>query len=1094
MSTTISPPRPAPVVPADITARRRQDRPIPTRRRTGRAGGLVVACILDEFSYTAFSGEADLAPLTMKNWRVELTAAQPDLLLVESAWRGHRQKWWNTVHHHGPELTGIVEWCRERGIPTAFWNKEDPVHFNTFLTTAGMFDAVFTTDLDCVPRYKKELRHENVHFLPFAAQPAESNPAETFERVEGCAFAGAFYEKYPERLADLAELSRELSRDGRRFDIYDRNQGSDMPGYMFPAEYQNQIVGGALTPDMLDIPYKGYTANLNLNSVKQSQSMFARRVFEVMASNTVVISNFSRGLRLMFGDLAITTDSGSEVRRRLEALECQPHGIERLRAMALRKVLAEHTYADRLSFIAEKAGSDLTSAESEIVGLIASVGSSEAARSVIDTVKSQRFADIRCVLIGIDLVQTDPRILTAASVEDALNQLRGAGCTAVGALAPTDHYGPNYVLDLVHTLRWADVPAAGHSEFYEASPGAESVLSRRNHGASYTLQPSLALSRSLLRLDSLDAWTNSGSDPLVLDATGPGFSVGVTEYCRRGKGLADEQLAPCRELPIDTGMPLEALRAFADGQRMEQTTDHDLPVLDLAPHVGSLHPAKNLTVEEDSEGHVLIVSTLAAGQHTYAVFQRDFPVDTLPQCEVPTVYLDAPPGLEFMLVIYYFNGAGKRISHDFVRPRVNNTLTIPAESVQVRFGLRVSGPGEALIKAIFLEHFKVPHQPLLTRSRTLVATNVYPSYDNLYRNGFVHSRTRSYLESGERSDVLRVGRHSDTSFSEFEDIDTAWIDSETFDKTLAEGVADRVLVHFLDRGIWDAVRKYPDLGQVTVWVHGAEVQPWWRRQYNYTTPEELEAAKPASDERLAFWREVFNEIPDNLHFVFVSQYFADEVFEDVGIALDQSRYTVIHNPIDTDIFTYSPKPRAQNRKVLTIRPYASAKYANDLSVAAILELKDRPGFGEIDFRIIGDGALFDEILNPLRDLPNVKIERGFLTHSEIAAIHKEYGIFLTPTRMDAQGVSRDEAMSSGLVPITSAVAAIPEFVDEECGFLAPSEDHIGLAEAIWAIAQDGNLFERLSKAAARRVREQTASSVILPLELSLIFGDTAGSH
>jgi glycosyltransferase involved in cell wall biosynthesis len=39
-----------------------------------------------------------------------------------------------------------------------------------------------------------------------------------------------------------------------------------------------------------------------------------------------------------------------------------------------------------------------------------------------------------------------------------------------------------------------------------------------------------------------------------------------------------------------------------------------------------------------------------------------------------------------------------------------------------------------------------------------------------------------------------------------------------------------------------------------------------------------------------------------------------------------------------------------------------------------------------------------------------------------------------PSRTDTQGVSRDEAMSSGLVPVTNAVAAIPEFVDDtvEC--------------------------------------------------------------
>ena len=52
-------------------------------------------------------------------------------------------------------------------------------------------------------------------------------------------------------------------------------------------------------------------------------------------------------------------------------------------------------------------------------------------------------------------------------------------------------------------------------------------------------------------------------------------------------------------------------------------------------------------------------------------------------------------------------------------------------------------------------------------------------------------------------------------------------------------------------------------------------------------------------------------------------------------------------------------------------------------------------------------------------------------------MHKKNGIFMVPTRLDSQGVSRDEAMSSGLVPITNNVAAIPEFVDDTCGMLAP---------------------------------------------------------
>ena len=67
----------------------------------------------------------------------------------------------------------------------------------------------------------------------------------------------------------------------------------------------------------IDKAYKGYEYGINLNTIKQSQSMFARRVYELMASNTAIISNFSRGLRTNFGDLIISSDNQSRVKSEL---------------------------------------------------------------------------------------------------------------------------------------------------------------------------------------------------------------------------------------------------------------------------------------------------------------------------------------------------------------------------------------------------------------------------------------------------------------------------------------------------------------------------------------------------------------------------------------------------------------------------------------------------------------------------------------------------------------------------------------------------------------------------------------------------------
>ena len=176
----------------------------------------------------------------------------------------------------------------------------------------------------------------------------------------------------------------------------------------------------------------------------------------------------------------------------------------------------------------------------------------------------------------------------------------------------------------------------------------------------------------------------------------------------------------------------------------------------------------------------------------------------------------------------------------------------------------------------------------------------------------------------------------------------------------------------------------------------------------------------------------------------------------------------------------------KEKKILSIRPYANANYGNDLSVKAIIELSDKPFFDELEFRLIGDGVLFDEIVKPIKKFKNVFIEKRFLSQDAIANLHKEYGIFLCPSRMDTQGVSRDEAMSSGLVPITNNIAAIPEFTDNNCAILASENNYLELAKGISMIYKNPKIFQKMSKEAANRVRKQSDYIYTIGKELELL--------
>src|SRR5690606_38010953 len=127
----------------------------PVADRGPRRPQLRVGVIMDTFSASAWGYEFDVVELKPKHWREQVEAQPIDLLFVESAWSGSNGAW--KFQLSGPKsppeaLRELVAHCREQGIPSVFWNKEDPPHFDDFLETARLFDRVFTTDANMIPR------------------------------------------------------------------------------------------------------------------------------------------------------------------------------------------------------------------------------------------------------------------------------------------------------------------------------------------------------------------------------------------------------------------------------------------------------------------------------------------------------------------------------------------------------------------------------------------------------------------------------------------------------------------------------------------------------------------------------------------------------------------------------------------------------------------------------------------------------------------------------------------------------------------------------------------------------------------------------
>jgi glycosyltransferase involved in cell wall biosynthesis len=331
-------------------------------QRTSRINKIAV--ILDEFSYECISATSITCLLKPLNWKAQINDFQPDFLFVESCWFGNNNQWGSLMYgnsYNAPnqmhELAKVVEYCKKRGIPTVFWSKEDPVHYDKFAPTAKLFDYVFTTDVNMVENYQKDYGID-AEPLCFFCQPAVHNPLEVIPRKNKAAFAGSYYSTKKERCADFDVLINALKKANVDYDIFDRCLHRKESNLKFPEKYKQNVVG-YLEPSEMWKAYKGYKYTININSVKQSPTMFARRVYESLASGTPVISNYSKGVKEQFGDIVCASDNPDEIVSFLEKMQDESE-YRKVVEKGVREVLSKHTVADRLKQICNRIGIDVT--------------------------------------------------------------------------------------------------------------------------------------------------------------------------------------------------------------------------------------------------------------------------------------------------------------------------------------------------------------------------------------------------------------------------------------------------------------------------------------------------------------------------------------------------------------------------------------------------------------------------------------------------------------------------------------------------------------------------------------------------------------
>lgn len=367
--------------------------------------------------------------------------------------------------------------------------------------------------------------------------------------------------------------------------------------------------------------------------------------------------------------------------------------------------------------------------------------------------------------------------------------------------------------------------------------------------------------------------------------------------------------------------------------------------------------------------------------------------------------------------------------------------------------------------------------------KLLILDENYPHPENLMGDVFVHVRAKEYAKK-HRVKVFSFF-HEPREFV-YEGIEVEMFnDKEKLAAAVQAFGPEKLLIHFYQSWMLELIIKKITV-PVIIWVHGYEALGWYRRLFNFTwySPVLLEYIRDNTIQQFHFRKLIqYANKTGGIEFVFVSDWMRRVAEKD---SLSKIRKLhIIPNPIDTELFHFRTKEPELRKRILLLRSFNSYKYANDISVKAIQLLSAKPFFPELQFTIIGVGKFYKEITDPLKKYKNVELQERAVRQIMIPELHAENGIFLCPTRQDAQGVSMCEAMSSGLVPVTSNNTAIPEFVtDRETGFVTNNAQDV--ADAIELMYHQPELFQKLSEQTAASVRRICSLPAIVTKELNVI--------
>lgn len=502
--------------------------------------------IMDEISEECWKYEFKLFPIVRNNYKNQIEDSTADFCFLESCWKGNKGAWEYAFtspglkHANAQALLDLIPRVKKKKMPLVFWNKEDPMHFDRYLPIAKQANIIFTTDSNKVEDYRREVPDADVYAVPFAAQQRICNPSDRFRKTpESVCFAGSYYGVgHDDRKKQMdALLPSIIEFNGA---IYDRMSAIEGDRYKYPQEYTPFIRPAVPFSEVVKL-YKQFKVFLNVNTIVDSPTMMSRRVYELLACGTPVVSTPSKAVEEQFSGIVQIANNAKEANKIIERLISDELFWEKTSHLGYREVMQKHTYSHRLRDIKNALGyqSDFSI---PLVSIVTCTRRPHMIDRIVENMTRQNHPNCELILVLQDFTEAQKNeiinkinakpsnlkrieiIVNNSNVISLGERFNAAAAYAKGEyiakMDDDDFYFSNYISDMLLPFEFGDYSMVGKKEVYMYLAGVKKLVKRypnfKHREVDFVAGPTFVIKKNIFDAIKFEA-RNTGEDSTFIN-------------------------------------------------------------------------------------------------------------------------------------------------------------------------------------------------------------------------------------------------------------------------------------------------------------------------------------------------------------------------------------------------------------------------------------------------------------------------------------------------------------------------------------------------------------------------------------------------